>query len=106
MNYDFWYQPAQRTSLASSEFGAPNAYEKGFDLDDVGRGAHGQRMTSGTSRSGTLEQTIDLGEQGLVPLDIRWLHDPGGRGGLHRRRALELDVALPPLERLPGRPSP
>src|SRR5918996_1486165 len=29
----------------------------------------------------TLEQTIDLGEQGLVPLEVRWLHDPEAEEG-------------------------
>ena len=37
--------------------------------------------TSGTSPSGTLEQTIDLGEAGLVPLEVRWLHDPDADEG-------------------------
>ncbi len=36
-NYDFWYQP-RKNVLASSEFGEPNAYEQGFDIDDVGAG--------------------------------------------------------------------
>ena len=42
-NYDFWYQP-RKNVLVSSEFGEPNAYEKGFDLDDVGAGRYGQRL--------------------------------------------------------------
>src|SRR4051812_39436426 len=33
-NYDFWYQP-RKNVLVSSEFGEPNAYEKGFDPADV-----------------------------------------------------------------------
>ena len=49
-NYDFWYQPRQNV-LASSEFGEPNAYEPGFDLDDVAAGRYGSRCTSGTSPS-------------------------------------------------------
>ena len=47
-NYDFWYQP-RRNVLVSSEFGEPNAYEKGFDLPRVATGAG---STSGTLRSG------------------------------------------------------
>ncbi len=42
-NYDFWYQP-RKNALVSSEFGAPNAYEKGFDLDDVTAGRYGSRL--------------------------------------------------------------
>ena len=80
MNYDFWYQP-RKNVLVSSEFGAPNAYEKGFDLDDVGAGHYGQRMHFWNLAERTLEQSIDLGEQGLVPLEIRWLHDPDAEEG-------------------------
>jgi selenium-binding protein 1 len=80
MNYDFWYQP-RKNVLVSSEFGAPNAYEKGFDLEDVGAGRYGQRMHFWNLAERTLEQSIDLGEQGLVPLEIRWLHDPDAEEG-------------------------
>jgi methanethiol oxidase len=80
MNYDFWYQP-RKNVLVSSEFGAPNAYEKGFDLEDVGAGHYGQRMHFWNLAERTLEQSIDLGEQGLVPLEIRWLHDPDADEG-------------------------
>jgi 56kDa selenium binding protein (SBP56) len=46
-NYDFWYQP-RRNALISSEFGQPNAYEKGFSLDDVAAGnGTGAGSTSG-----------------------------------------------------------
>ena len=80
MNYDFWYQP-RKNVLVSSEFGSPNAYESGFDLEDVGAGHYGQRMHFWNLEERTLEQTIDLGEQGLVPLEIRWLHDPEAEEG-------------------------
>jgi methanethiol oxidase len=80
MNYDFWYQP-RKNVLVSSEFGAPHAYEKGFDLEDVGAGHYGQRMHFWNLAERTLEQSIDLGEQGLVPLEIRWLHDPDAEEG-------------------------
>ena len=80
MNYDFWYQP-RKNVLVSSEFGAPNAYEKGFELEDVGAGQYGQRMHFWNLAERTLEQSIDLGEQGLVPLEIRWLHDPDAEEG-------------------------
>ena len=43
LNYDFWYQP-RKNVLISSEFGEPNAYEKGFDLDDVAAGRYGSRL--------------------------------------------------------------
>jgi selenium-binding protein 1 len=80
LNYDFWYQPRQN-ALVSSEFGEPNAYEPGFDLDDVGQGRYGRRLHFWDLEKRTLEQTIDLGEQGMVPLEIRWLHDPDAEEG-------------------------
>ena len=80
LNYDFWYQPRQNV-LASSEFGEPNAYESGFDLDDVGAGRYGSRLHFWNLAERRVEQTLELGETGLVPLEIRWLHDPDADQG-------------------------
>jgi methanethiol oxidase len=80
LNYDFWYQPRANT-LVSSEWAEPNAYEPGFDLEDVAKGRYGQRLHFWNLAERTLEQTVDLGEQGLVPLEIRWLHDPDAKQG-------------------------
>jgi methanethiol oxidase len=79
-NYDFWYQPRQN-ALISSEFGAPNAYEQGFDPDDVAAGRYGSRLHFWNLAERRLEQTLDLGETGLVPLEARWLHDPDANEG-------------------------
>jgi selenium-binding protein 1 len=78
--YDFWYQPRKNT-LVSTEFGAPNAYEDGFDLDDVAAGRYGRRLHFWDLEERRLEQTVDLGETGLVPLEVRWLHDPDSEQG-------------------------
>ena len=80
LNYDFWYQPRHNV-LASSEFGEPNAYESGFDLDDVGAGRYGSRLHFWNLAERRVEQTLELGETGLVPLEIRWLHDPDADQG-------------------------
>jgi selenium-binding protein 1 len=79
-NYDFWYQP-RKNALISSEFGEPNAYEPGFDLDDVPAGRYGSKLHFWNLAERTLEQTIELGENGLVPLEARWLHDPDADEG-------------------------
>jgi len=79
-NYDFWYQP-RKNVLVSSEFGEPNAYEGGFDIEDVGAGRYGQRLHFWDLAERRLEQTIDLGENGLIPLEVRWLHDPEAEAG-------------------------
>jgi methanethiol oxidase len=80
LNYDFWYQPRQNV-LASSEFGEPNAYEDGFDLDDVAAGRYGSRLHFWNLAERRVEQTLELGETGMVPLEIRWLHDPDADQG-------------------------
>jgi selenium-binding protein 1 len=80
LNYDFWYQPRHNV-LASSEFGEPKAYEPGFDLDDVGAGRYGSRLHFWNLAERRLEQTLELGDSGLVPLEIRWLHDPAADQG-------------------------
>jgi methanethiol oxidase len=80
LNYDFWYQPRHNV-LASSEFGEPNAYEGGFDLDDVAAGRYGSRLHFWNLAERRVEQTLELGETGLVPLEVRWLHDPDADQG-------------------------
>jgi methanethiol oxidase len=79
-NYDFWYQPRQNV-LASSEWGEPNAYESGFDPEDVAAGRYGSRLHFWNLSERRVEQTVELGETGLVPLEIRWLHDPDADEG-------------------------
>jgi methanethiol oxidase len=81
MNYDFWYQP-RKNVLVSSEFGEPNAYEKGFDPADVEAGRYGRRLHFWDLAERRLAQTVDLGDQGLVPLEVRCLHDPDADQGL------------------------
>ena len=81
LNYDFWYQP-RRNVLVSTEFGEPNAYEKGFDPDDVAAGRYGSRLHFWNLTERTLDQTVDLGETGLIPLEVRWQHDPDAEQGL------------------------
>jgi selenium-binding protein 1 len=60
----------------SSEIGEPNAYEGDFDLDDVAAGRYGGRLHFWNLAEGRVEQTLELGATGLVPLEVRWLHDP------------------------------
>jgi len=79
-NYDFWYQPRKNT-LVSSEFGEPNAYEKGFDPADVAAGRYGHRLHFWNLAERKLEQTVDLGENGLLPFEVRWKHDPEAEEG-------------------------
>ena len=79
-SYDFWYQP-RKNVLVSSEFGEPNAYEKGFDPEDVAAGRYGRRLHFWDLAERRLKQTIDLADHGLIPLEVRWLHDPEAEEG-------------------------
>ncbi|HWF50623.1 MAG TPA: selenium-binding protein SBP56-related protein [Solirubrobacteraceae bacterium] len=78
--YDFWYQPRQNT-LVSSEWGAPNTFQGGFDPADVDAGKYGRRLHFWDLERRAKVQTIDLGDDGLIPLEIRWQHDPDSAQG-------------------------
>ncbi|MBV9279987.1 MAG: selenium-binding protein [Chloroflexi bacterium] len=80
MMYDFWYQP-RKNFMLSSEWAAPNTFEPGFDLADVSAGKYGHRLHVWDLERRTHQQTIDLADQGLVPLEVRWLHDPEAEEG-------------------------
>ncbi|TYL39470.1 selenium-binding protein [Natronococcus pandeyae] len=80
MNYDYWYQPRQNV-MVSTEWAAPKTYYPGFDLEDVEDGKYGRRLHFWDWEDGTVEQTIDLGEEGLIPLEVRFLHTPESTHG-------------------------
>jgi selenium-binding protein 1 len=78
--YDFWYQP-RKNMLLSSEWGAPNTFKDGFKLEDVGADKYGHRLHFWDLENRKHLQTIDLGEAGLIPLEVRWLHNPDAETG-------------------------
>jgi selenium-binding protein 1 len=122
MMYDFWYQP-RHNMLVSSEWAAPATYEPGFDLADVQADKYGHRLHIWDLEQRTHRQSIELGDTGLVPLEIRWLHAPDAAQGfvaatlsstlwrVHQNGATngawtaEQVVAVEPIE-LPGWPIP
>jgi selenium-binding protein 1 len=75
LNYDFWYQPRHNV-MVSSEWAAPATFQPGFDMEDVEAGKYGHRLHFWDWSEGVVEQTIDLGEDGLIPLETRFLHSP------------------------------
>ena len=79
-NYDFWYQPRQNV-MVSSELAAPNTYLKGFDPKDVAAGKYGQRLRVWDWKARTVAQTLDLGDSGRIPLEVRFFHDPASTHG-------------------------
>jgi selenium-binding protein 1 len=78
--YDFWYQPRQNT-LVSSEWGVPNTFLDGFNPADVAAGKYGRRLHFWDLERRAVVQTIDLGDDGWIPLEIRWQHDPDSAQG-------------------------
>ena len=78
--YDFWYQPRKNVFL-SSEWAAPEVFLPGFNLEDVAAGNYGHSIHFWDLDKRTVQQTIDLGDTGMIPLEIRWLHDPDSETG-------------------------
>lgn len=79
-NYDFWYQPRLNV-MVSSEWAAPNTVKPGFKLEDVQAGKYGQRLHFWDWQRKRLVQSIDLGEKGRIPLEIRFHHAPESSHG-------------------------
>ncbi len=79
-NYDFWYQPRHNV-MVSSEWAAPNTYTKGFELDDVAAGKYGRHLHLWDWEKHELVQSVDLGEDGLIPLEVRFHHNPDSTHG-------------------------
>ena len=79
-NYDFWYQP-RKGYMISSEWAAPNTFRDGFDLEDVAAGRYGHSIHVWDLERRQVVQDLDLGPDGMIPLEIRWLHDPDADQG-------------------------
>jgi selenium-binding protein 1 len=79
-NYDFWYQPRHNV-MVSSEWGAPKTFYPGFDLQDVAAGNYGRHLHFWDWQSHDIIQSVDLGETGLIPLEVRFHHNPDSTHG-------------------------
>lgn len=79
-NYDFWYQPRHNV-MVSSEWAAPNTVKQGFSLDDVKAGKYGQHLQFWDWSQRRITQSIDLGSDGMIPLEVRFQHDPDSTQG-------------------------
>lgn len=79
-SYDFWYQP-RHNMMISTEWASPNTFMPGFDLDDVARGKYGQHIHFWDFKNRKVEKSFDLGAEGLIPLEARFLHDPDSTHG-------------------------
>lgn len=79
-NYDFWYQPRHNV-MVSTEWSAPNTFTKGFNPADVAAGKYGQRLHFWDWEAKSIKQSIDLGDEGRIPLEVRFAHDPAKTHG-------------------------
>lgn len=79
-NYDFWYQP-RHNAMVSSEWGAPSTTRPGFKLDDVKAGKYGHHIHFWDWTKRKIAKSIDLGEKGMVPLEVRFHHNPDSTHG-------------------------
>jgi selenium-binding protein 1 len=79
-NYDFWYQPRHNV-MVSSEWGAPKTFMPGFSLDDVAAGKYGRQIHFWDWQKREITQSFDLGEEGMIPLEVRFHHNPDSTHG-------------------------
>ncbi|KAK4876637.1 hypothetical protein RN001_009143 [Aquatica leii] len=71
--YDFWYQP-YHDILAVTEFGAPKELKKGFEVCQIPQ--YGRHLNLYSWSTKKLIKRIDLGDDGIIGLAVRFLHDP------------------------------
>ncbi|NNC99607.1 MAG: selenium-binding protein, partial [Gammaproteobacteria bacterium] len=74
------YQPRHNV-MVSSEWAAPNTFMPGFDLEEVGHLKYGREIHFWDFKKKKVENTVYLGEDGLVPLEVRFHHDPDSSHG-------------------------
>ncbi|KAI3856194.1 hypothetical protein MKX03_027776, partial [Papaver bracteatum] len=70
-----WFQPRHNTVISTSR-GAPLAFTKSFNPQNVSDGLYGRHIYVYSWPGGELKQTLDLGNTGMIPLEIRFLHEP------------------------------
>jgi len=79
-NYDFWYQPRLNV-MVSSQWGTPNTIRPGFKMEDVKAGKYGRHLNFWDWNQRKLVRSVDLGDDGLLPLETRFFHDPNSPHG-------------------------
>lgn len=72
--YDFWYQPYHDVLLSTS-WGAPRSLLKGLVLEDLAT-EYGDEIYVWSWTERKRVQTLKLGDEGKLPLEVRFKHDP------------------------------
>src|SRR5207302_378370 len=78
--YDFW-RHLGKDILISSEWGTPKMVEAGLNGEILLSGGYGHRLHIWDLPKRALKQTIDLGSQHQMPLELRPSHDPNQTWG-------------------------
>ena len=73
--YDFWWN-LPRDYMVSSEWGLPPQFENGVVAEDLMGGKYGHRLHFWDLRDRRNIQTLDLGENHQMALEVRPAHDP------------------------------
>ena len=73
--YDFWWH-LTRDVLVTSEWGTPDMIENGIDPELLLGRRYGHRIHFWDLAKRTLTQTVDLGDQYQMALELRPAHDP------------------------------
>ena len=75
LHYDFWWHLGYDT-LVSSEWGTPNMVSTGIQPDLLLDGQYGHRLHFWDLRQRRHVQTLDLGKEHQIALELRPAHDP------------------------------
>ncbi len=79
-SYDFWYQP-RHNIMVSTEWGAPKTFIPGFNLEDVSKNNYGRHIHFWNFKEKKIIKSVDLGDEGLIPLEVRFHHNPDSSHG-------------------------
>ncbi len=75
LHYDFWWHIAH-DALVTSEWGTPNMVSTGVQPELLLNGEYGHRLHFWDLRTRQKVQTIDLGKEHQIALELRPAHDP------------------------------
>jgi selenium-binding protein 1 len=75
LHYDFWWHLGYDT-MVTSEWGTPNMVETGVQPDLLLDGQYGHRLHFWDLRRRQHTQTVDLGKEHQIVLELRPAHDP------------------------------
>jgi len=77
--YDFWYQP-KHNIMVSTGWGNPNKIKNGFNPAEIGSD-YCSEIFFWDWKQRKIIQKENLGDKGLIPLEVRFLHDPKSTHG-------------------------